>query len=111
VAYDIIKASVIFYFRVVENRNIYMVFLEPFRFQVPAAIYISKGGDEVFAEDSLRFVWYGTNYKVDAEPNNGKRQADFFISIGQKIKILSNSSSPVIQRLIRFSKTLQRNLG
>ena len=46
----------------------------------------------------FRFVWYGTNYKVDAEPNNGRGQADFIISMGQKnqsiveFKLASNST-------------------
>ncbi len=40
---------------------------------------------------------YGTNYKVDAEPNNGRGKADFIISMGQKnqniveFKLASNS--------------------
>lgn len=46
----------------------------------------------------FKFVWYGTSYKVDAEPNNGRGQADFIISkgiINQNIiefKLASNSS-------------------
>lgn len=44
-------------------------------------------GEQVAKENDLqrlfRFVWYGTNYKVDAEPNNGRGQADFIISMGQ----------------------------
>lgn len=46
----------------------------------------------------FRFVWYGTNYKVDAEANNGRGQADFIISSGNKnqniveFKLASNSS-------------------
>ena len=46
----------------------------------------------------FRFVWYGTNYKVDAEANNGRGQADFIVSYGSKnqniieFKLASNSS-------------------
>ena len=46
----------------------------------------------------FKFVWYGTSYKVDAEPNNGRGQADFIVSKGinnQNIiefKLASNSS-------------------
>lgn len=46
----------------------------------------------------FRFVWYGTNYKVDSEPNNGRGQADFIVSMGQanqniiEFKLASNSS-------------------
>lgn len=51
-------------------------------------------GKQIAKENDLqrlfRFVWYGTNYKVDAEPNNGRGQADFIISMGQKIKVLSS---------------------
>ena len=45
---------------------------------------------KMICKDSSAFVWYGTNYKVDAEPNNGRGQADFIISMGQKIKVLSS---------------------
>ena len=46
----------------------------------------------------FRFVWYGTSYKVDAEPNNGRGQADFIVSKGMnnqniiEFKLASNSS-------------------
>jgi len=46
----------------------------------------------------FRFVWYGTMYKVDSEPNNGRGQADFIVSKGQynqniiEFKLASNSS-------------------
>lgn len=46
----------------------------------------------------FRFVWYGTNYKVDPETNNGRGQADFIVSMGQhdqsiiEFKLASNSS-------------------
>ena len=59
-------------------------------------------GKQIAKENDLqrlfRFVWYGTNYKVDAEPNNGRGQADFIISMGQKnqsiveFKLASNSA-------------------
>ena len=51
-------------------------------------------------------MWYGTNYKVDAEPNNGRGQADFIVSFGQKnqniveFKLASNSNlSHVFQQV------------
>ena len=54
----------------------------------------------------FRFVWYGSNYKVDAEPNNGRGQADFIVSYGQKnqniveFKLASNSNlSHVFQQV------------
>ena len=46
----------------------------------------------------FRFVWYGTNYKVDAEANNGRGQADFIVSYGSsnqniiEFKLASNTS-------------------
>ena len=46
----------------------------------------------------FKFVWYGTSYKVDAEPNNGRGQADFIVSKGAsnqniiEFKLASNSS-------------------
>ena len=46
----------------------------------------------------FRFVWYGTNYKIDAEANNGRGQTDFIVSMGQnnqniiEFKLASNSS-------------------
>lgn len=59
-------------------------------------------GKQIAKEDDLQrlfhYVWYGTNYKVDAEPNNGRGQADFIVSKGQKnqsiieFKLASNSS-------------------
>ena len=59
-------------------------------------------GEQIAKENDLqrlfRFVWYGTNYKVDAEPNNGRGQADFIVSIGQQnqniveFKLASNST-------------------
>ena len=45
-------------------------------------------GQRIAKENDLqrlfRFVWYGTNYKVDSEPNNGRGQADFIVSMGQQ---------------------------
>lgn len=59
-------------------------------------------GEQIAKENDLqrlfRFVWYGTSYKVDAEPNNGRGQADFVISKGLKnqniveFKLASNST-------------------
>ena len=59
-------------------------------------------GKQIAKENDLqrlfRFVWYGTNYKVDAEPNNGRGQADFIVSMGQnnqnivEFKLASNST-------------------
>ncbi len=59
-------------------------------------------GERIAKENDLqrlfRFVWYGTNYKVDAEPNNGRGQADFIVSMGQQnqniveFKLASNST-------------------
>lgn len=59
-------------------------------------------GKQIAKEKDLqrlfKFVWYGTSYKVDAEPNNGRGQADFIVSEGinnQNIiefKLASNSS-------------------
>ena len=59
-------------------------------------------GKQIAKENDLqrlfRFVWYGTSYKVDAEPNNGRGQADFIVSMGQnnqnivEFKLASNST-------------------
>lgn len=59
-------------------------------------------GAQIAKENDLqrlfRFVWYGTKYKVDAEPNNGRGQADFIVSMGRKnqniveFKLASNST-------------------
>lgn len=48
----------------------------------------------------LKFVWYGTLNKVDAEPNNGKGQVDFIISRG-----IEN------QNIIEFKLASNSNLG
>lgn len=58
-------------------------------------------GKQIARENDLqrlfKFVWYGTNYKVDAEVNNGRGYADFIVSKGQKnqniieFKLASNS--------------------
>lgn len=46
----------------------------------------------------FKFVWYGTKFKVDAEPNNGGGQADFIVSYGQddqkivEFKLANNST-------------------
>ncbi len=45
----------------------------------------------------FRLVWFRTTYKIDAEPNNGRGQADFIVSKGSKnqsiieFKLASNS--------------------
>jgi hypothetical protein len=59
-------------------------------------------GERIAKENDLqrlfRFVWYGTKYKVDAEVNNGRGQADFIVSMGQdnqniiEFKLASNSN-------------------
>ena len=59
-------------------------------------------GERIAKENDLqrlfRFVWYGTKYKVDAEVNNGRGQADFIVSVGQnnqnivEFKLASNSN-------------------
>jgi hypothetical protein len=59
-------------------------------------------GEQIAKENDLqrlfRFVWYGTNYKLDAEPNNGRGQADFIVSMGKQnqniieFKLASNST-------------------
>lgn len=43
-------------------------------------IQIAKEND---LQRLFRFVWYGTNYKIDAEANNGRGQTDFIVSMGQ----------------------------
>jgi len=58
-------------------------------------------GERIAEENDLqrlfRFVWYGTNYKVDPEVNSGSGQADFIVSMGQhnqnivEFKLASNS--------------------
>ena len=59
-------------------------------------------GKQIAKEKDLqrlfKFVWYGTSYKVDAEPNNGRGQADFIVSKGVsnqniiEFKLASNSN-------------------
>lgn len=61
-------------------------------------------GEAIAKEEDLqrlfKFVWYGTSYKVDAEANNGRGQADFIVSLGQanqnivEFKLASNSRLP-----------------
>ena len=58
-------------------------------------------GEAIAKEEDLqrlfKFVWYGTSYKVDAEANNGRGEADFTVSMGQanqnivEFKLASNS--------------------
>ncbi|MPW27065.1 hypothetical protein GC105_14880 [Alkalibaculum sp. M08DMB] len=59
-------------------------------------------GQQIAKENDLqrlfRFVWHGSNYKIDSEPNNGRGQADFIVSMGQRnqniieFKLASNST-------------------
>ncbi len=59
-------------------------------------------GKQIAKENDLqrlfRFVWYGTKFKIDADPNNGRGHADFIVSMGQRnqniieFKLASNSS-------------------
>ena len=58
-------------------------------------------GKQIAKETDLqrlfKLVWYGTSYKVDAEPNNGRGEADFIVSKGSRnqniieFKLASNS--------------------
>lgn len=59
-------------------------------------------GEQIAKENDLqrlfRFVWYGTNFKVDSESNNGRGQTDFIVSMGRhnqniiEFKLASNST-------------------
>jgi len=59
------------------------------------SVQISREND---LQRLFRFVWYGTNFKVDAETNNGRGQADFIVSLGShnqniiEFKLASNST-------------------
>lgn len=61
-------------------------------------------GKQIAKEKDLqrlfKFVWYGTSYKVDAEPNNGRGQADFIVSKGI-----------INQNIIEFKLASNSNLG
>ena len=57
-------------------------------------------GKEKDLQRLFKFVWYGTSYKVDAEPNNGRGQADFIVSKG-----INN------QNIIEFKLASNSNLG
>lgn len=61
-------------------------------------------GKQIATEKDLqrlfKFVWYGTSYKVDAEPNNGRGQADFIVSKG-----INN------QDIVEFKLASNRSLG
>ncbi len=69
-------------------------------------------GERIAKENDLqrlfRFVWYGTNFKVDAEPNNGRGQADFIISMGRRnqniieFKLASNSTLDHIFKQVKI---------
>ncbi len=58
-------------------------------------------GKQIAQENDLqrlfKYVWYGTNFKIDAETNNGRGYSDFIISKGQynqnivEFKLASNS--------------------
>lgn len=48
----------------------------------------------------FRFAWFGTEYKVDAEPNNGRGQADFIISKG-------SSNQNIIEFKLASNRKLQ----
>lgn len=61
-----------------------------------------NNGKQIAKEKDLqrlfKFVWFGTSYKLDAEPNNGRGQADFIVSKGKlnqnilEFKLASNAS-------------------
>lgn len=68
-------------------------------------------GKQVAKENDLqrlfRFVWYGTDYKVDAEPNNGRGQSDFIISMGendQSIVEFKLASNPTLAHVFKQVK-------
>lgn len=48
----------------------------------------------------FRFVWCDTTFKLDAEPNNGRGQADFIVSMGSK-------DQKIIEFKLASNKTLE----
>lgn len=74
-----------------------------------------SNGKQIAKENDLqrlfRFVWYGTDYKLDAEANNGRGQADFIVSMGQKdqsiveFKLASNSSLSHVFTQVKIYET------
>lgn len=69
-------------------------------------------GKQIVLENDLqrlfKFVWYGTSYKLDAEPNNGRGQADFIVSKGNdnqniiEFKLASNSKLSHVFKQVRI---------
>lgn len=65
----------------------------------------------------FRFVWYGTNYKVDAESNNGRGQTDFIISKGQnnqniiEFKLASNTKLSHVFTQVKVYETANCSEG
>lgn len=61
-----------------------------------------QGGKRISNEKDIQrlslLVWYGTNYKISAEANNGRGPVDFIVSMGQnnqciiEFKLASNKS-------------------
>lgn len=56
----------------------------------------------------FKFVWYGSDYKLDAETNNGRGYSDFIVSKGQKnqniieFKLASNTNLPHVFTQIKI---------
>lgn len=69
-------------------------------------------GKRIAKENDLqrlfKYVWYGTSYKVDAEPNNGRGQVDFLVSKGSsnqnivEFKLASNSTLSHVFEQVRI---------
>ena len=69
-------------------------------------------GKQIAKENDLqrlfKFVWYGSDYKLDAETNNGRGYSDFIVSKGQKnqniieFKLASNTNLPHVFTQIKI---------
>lgn len=69
-----------------------------------------KGMLQIFVNQEIpeELLWYGTNYKVDAEANNGLGQVDFIVSKGNKnqniieFKLAKNSGLPNVFKQVKI---------
>lgn len=66
-----------------------------------------KGREPIASEDTIqrifRLTWFGTDYSVDSEVNNGRGPADYKISHGQR-------NSTIVEFKLGRSTSLEKNL-
>jgi len=92
-SYSAALARALYLKAVIENNDGYRIF---YRDRVPVA-------SEEVIQRIFRLTWFGTDYSVDAEVNNGRGPADYKVSYGQR-------NSSIVEFKLGKSTTLEKNL-